>query len=205
MASQGPNACGTGTNVSTGVSTFVAWSNPGNITVNDSSYATAAMRANVSQTRQTRYLIASNFGFTIPVGATINGIVVEILRSATTTSKSPMDLLIQLTSDASNTGLAGDDKSSASVWPTTDAFATYGSSSDVWTFSPTVSKVNGSGFGVAIRGTIGSGGKTSVTMQVNFVRMTVYYTPAASGNVFRQSNLSGLGSGGPFFADPMGG
>ena len=75
------------------------------------------------------WLRASNFGFQIPTGSTINGIVVEINRKgevALTLSDDAFYLV-----DASGTNTGGD-KASAAKWPTSYTTATYGSSSDMW-------------------------------------------------------------------------
>ena len=52
----------------------VAWTNPDNAKVSDNVYATVSLIGiGISH-----YLKATNFGFSIPTGATINGILVEI-------------------------------------------------------------------------------------------------------------------------------
>src|SRR5262249_35446820 len=75
--SVGPTSAGNGTSISGAGS--LTWSNPTNITSSNNSYATRVM----SGTTVTQYLRASNFGFALPAGATILGIVVEIERSRT--------------------------------------------------------------------------------------------------------------------------
>ena len=175
MSSQGPNSCGTGANVT---GTGVAWSSATGITASDDTRSTAALTGTVAGTRQTQFLVASNFGFTIPSGATIDGVVVEIERSVSSTSGNPKDESVYLTNNASNTGLIGNNKASASVWPTTDAYATYGASNDVWGATLTDSIVNDSGFGVFVRANKDAT-ESSTTVRVDHIRMTVYYTPAS--------------------------
>jgi len=51
----------------------ISWSNPGNITADDASYATAAAG--------TSHYLKGAFGFAIPSNATITGVMVEIKRS----------------------------------------------------------------------------------------------------------------------------
>lgn len=60
------NLAGTGT---------VAWNNPANAVSSNGSYATASVDATA-----TNYLHCTNYGFTIPAGATINGITVNVER-----------------------------------------------------------------------------------------------------------------------------
>ncbi|MEI6850186.1 MAG: hypothetical protein WCK29_04045 [archaeon] len=54
----------------------VSRSNPDNAKANDSSYT----QAGASVITSTHYLKATNFGFSIPNNATINGILVEIRK-----------------------------------------------------------------------------------------------------------------------------
>ncbi len=127
--------------------------------------------------RGTNALCASNFGFTIPAGATIDGVVVEIEQSAASSVGSPQSAGIYLTADAATQILSSDNKASGALWPTTDAYETYGASSDGWNAGLTASIVNGSGFGVLVQATL-TGGKGTNTVRVDHVRVTVYYTAA---------------------------
>ena len=53
----------------------VTWTSPGNILSSDNTYATAG----ISNTNpDSHYILAKGFGFSIPAGATINGISVSI-------------------------------------------------------------------------------------------------------------------------------
>ena len=76
----------------TGIGTL-AWTNPGYITADNSSYATAAVSQNVT----TQYLEGTNYGFAIPSDATINGIVVTIGRyTSGSTSPRIRDVVVSL-------------------------------------------------------------------------------------------------------------
>ena len=86
MASQGPRSAGAGAN-QTGVGT-VAWSFTGNIVADDGSSASSGT---LTSGAQTNYLVASTFGFSIPAGSTIDGIVVEIKRSDLSSSDNIRD------------------------------------------------------------------------------------------------------------------
>ena len=115
------------------------------------------------------YLQISGYNFSIPTGATINGYVVEIKRydgdngSGYQSYDSSVRLLYM-------SSAIGGDKASSSVWPTTPAYATYGSSSDTWGASLTANQVDASEFGVALA-------VKGNPARVDHVRMTVYYTP----------------------------
>lgn len=152
----------------------VAWNNPTNVFASDNARATAAIR-NVAT--GTKALVVNGFDFSsIPSGATITGIVVEIERSCSSTSGSPHDGVVRMTKDGST--LIGTDKASATTWPTTDAYGTYGTSSDLWGTTWTDTEIKASTFGISIQAT-GSGGKWSTTVQIDHVRITVYYTAGA--------------------------
>jgi len=70
MATQGPND--PGTIVSDPTVGISEWANPGNASADDGANASASLGAGA----QTEYLLATNFGFSIPSGATIDGITV---------------------------------------------------------------------------------------------------------------------------------
>lgn len=170
MASAGPNFAGTGAN-DAAIGT-VAWSNPTNITASDNSSAAAISTANET----TNWLTATNFGFSIPTGATIEGIVFEFERNASTLTgaRHVNDSLIQ--SIKSGT-IGGSDRSdSVTDWPTaTDVFYSYGGASDLWGQTWTPADINASNFGVALSISITSDG-AGVRGFVDSVRCTVYYS-----------------------------
>jgi hypothetical protein len=162
MATQGPNSAGAGATGGTGT----AWTNPGNVTASDNVYATCL-------TTGSQQLRVTGFGFTIPAGATINGITVEIERKVGGTGGAPHDNVVQLVKDGST--LVGTNKASASTWPTVEAYATYGSAVDLWGATWSDSEVNASTFGVALSVVASIG---SQTFSVDHVRITVDYTDA---------------------------
>lgn len=170
MASQGPNTTGTGADDSSIGTT--AWTNPTNITASDDTYATGVVTFGVP----THYLKATNFGFSIPSGATIDGIVVEWERKATTNrGGGVLDNAVRIVKGGT---IGSTDKSSAAAWSTGESFISYGSSSDLWGESWTDADINGSTFGAVISAKTNSAGGTGF---VDSCRITVYYTDAAGG------------------------
>lgn len=169
MASQGPRSAGAGAN-QTGVGT-VAWSFTGNIVADDGSSASSGT---LTSGAQTNYLVASTFGFSIPAGSTIDGIVVEIKRSDLSSSDNIRDNRIRIVKGGS---IQTTDKATATAWPASFApsYASYGGSSDLWGTAWTAEDVNANDFGVAI-----SARSLSVkgfrSAAVDHVRITVYYT-----------------------------
>lgn len=173
MASEGPRSPATGANV-TGVGTL-AWSNPGNIVSSNNVRATRNM-----DTGTTNYLQGTNFGFSIPDGATIDGIVVEWELGAAFSDDFgwAYDAQVRLVKGGS---IVGDNKArpSSSKWPATDAYVSYGSSSDLWGTTWTPADISASNFGAAIAATGTELGPEQAT--VDHVRITVYYTEGGGG------------------------
>jgi hypothetical protein len=116
----------------------------------------------------THYLKATNFGFTIPGGSTIEGIVVEIehKESGSTVAK---DNRVRIVKGGT---IGSTDKASASEWPTSDAYASYGRFDDLWGETWSSTDINATDFGVALSA-IGLGAGTA---SVDHIRITVYYS-----------------------------
>lgn len=156
---------GTGENIDR--SALTAWTDPTQIV--SSNDAKASVNATGSD-----YLVARNFGFTIPTGATINGILVRVEAAENAGGTEP--LLAQL-QDASG-ALFGSSKSTSnegSISGTTDAIYTYGSTSDVWGATLTEAIVEDVDFGVRVWFT------TAHLVTIDHITMAVEYT-AASGH-----------------------
>lgn len=171
-SSSGPNGAGTGADdSSTGT---VAWTSPGNITAyNDGLNASAVLLDN-----ETHYLKATNFGFAIPSDSVITGIKIEV-RKNVTANKTIYDRKVRLIKGGT---VQSADRSVVDQWPNSSfPFVIHGSSSDLWGATWTAADINSSSFGFAIAAqAVGSG-----TAFVDYIRATVYYTPAASaGNLF---------------------
>lgn len=173
MASEGPRSPGTMANVARGGAT--AWANVNNAKVSDDVYTTCAMTASYGD-----LLRATNFGFSIPIGATITGVVVEVENKCS----------VQIPTEMSATLMkAGTPGGAVRIWnsPATEAYNTLGSSGDLWTNTLSPADVNASGFGVEITTNFGI---DTTTVSIDHIRITVYYTE--SGKPFRRS-LLGVG------------
>jgi len=173
----GPFSPGTGTNVNVG--TNPAWSNPGNITASDDNRASATLVS--GQTSDA--LVATNFGFTIPTNATIDGITVNIERYGTRTTfflvtRAIRDQTIQLTKDGT-TAVGANRALTTTNWPTSDGIQLYGSISDLWGTTWTPAEINSSNFGVYIQAfswKIGFLGNNTLSAFVDHVTVTIDYT-----------------------------
>lgn len=155
------------------------WATPENIVADDSSYATVTNTVN--GTLYAKELTSSSHGFSIPAGATIDGIVLSIKRKANyaVSANRVYDNTVSLTKNGT-TNIAGTPKTRN--WPTTEAVATYGSSTDLWGTTWTPSEINASTFGGKIKANLYKSGTNSTIAYVNYISITVYYTYAGVQN-----------------------
>jgi hypothetical protein len=115
------------------------------------------------------YLVARNFGFSLPAGATINGVLVRVEASEHSGGTEP--LLAQLQDETA--ALVGSSKSTSnegSISGTTKAVYTYGSTSDLWGASLTEAIVEDADFGVRLWFA------TSHQVNIDYVTMAIEYT-----------------------------
>ena len=165
----GKTLCGTGEDSGTGGDAS-PWVTPANIAVilGPSSYATEEIDGD----EITDYLVARNFGFAIPSGATILGI--ETFTTAREGSGHDMRPITAIW----NSGSIGTEKSAYAV-TTADHEYTQGSSVDMWglvsgsTITDTI--VNSPAFGFALRVQEWDNDNGSETF-IKSCYMTVYYT-----------------------------
>ena len=160
------NFAGTGGN-NAGIGA-VAWTNTGNITSSNDSRATVSLNNGTIS----NYLLATNFGFALPAGATVVGVKFDIEKSVTSGSASDTQVNLVVGGNvfsAMNYALSTVNAN----WPGSDTVYSYGSFLDNWNYALTDSEVNASGFGVAIACT----GRTNGTVAaVDAVQCTVAYT-----------------------------
>jgi hypothetical protein len=149
------HSAGTGSTSSYGYGS--AWSDPGNITASDDTYASGTSNGSGDMW----YLIGSNFGFGIPSGATIDKIEVKIEGYATSASTYASCQLLK-----AGVGVAMD----SGLIPTTEGTVTVGD--DNWGVSWSAEDINDSGFGV--RFTLAGG--VNKTAYIDHLQIKVYYT-----------------------------
>lgn len=163
MASDGPNSPGTVVNDSSNGGSG-EWRSP------DSAKASDDSRADCEATAETytQYLKATDFGFSIPGGATINGIFVttegQVVSGVFDVAYA--HLVLAGTPNGSYERSIGVGGSGS------DANSDTGAEDDLWDASLTASDINDSGFGVAFQ-YYSTGG---ATIAIDHVVMTVYYT-----------------------------
>jgi hypothetical protein len=172
------------------------WSNPGNATASDDSFASIP---GFNYDDITNYLKATNFGFNIPGGATISGIMAEVERKAEIGMWNDQTVKIV----KANGSFGSVNKADANAWPwPTDAYKSYGGSLDAWSESWTPSTINDANFGVALSAYYRTGDE-QFTGYVDHVRITVYYSGTSgynttgtltSTNIVSGQNVSGFTS-----------
>ena len=176
---QGPNYGSAATNSS--VYGEVAWANPSNGLTSDGTYATAPLSTNIA----TYLLSVSGFGFAIPTGSTLDGIVVNVqcgvqpfILSTSNGAKSWAKLMyngggITLFKTAYAAGLGTEcvQDSTLNLWDT------FGSPTDLWGYSWVVGEINSVGFGVGFGIVSDSVANHNVgeNAYVDAVQVTVYY------------------------------
>jgi hypothetical protein len=178
MSSSGPNSPGTCADDAT-VGT-VAWTSPNSAKTEGTSFTYVIISLGVFS----HYLKATNFGFTIPTGATINGIVAEAKTGITDGVGITKDYRARIVkSDAS---IGATDKSNATTWIGSwnggnMVYLSHGGSTDLWGETWSAADINNSNFGFALSAQ-NSDTEDGDTPQVDHIRITVYYTEAAGGN-----------------------
>lgn len=145
------------------------WSSPTNARVSDNSVATAPMTVGAT----TQYLVALSFNASVPAGATIAGITVQVER-ASTAGLATADNAVYLVK-GTTIQVAGENKAAAGAWPVTETTATYGGPTDLWGNTWTVADVNAGGFGVAFSATY-TGVNGNESARVDSIRVTVHFT-----------------------------
>lgn len=149
-----------------------AWSDPGDITADDSSFATVT---GLLAGNTTGNLIATDFGFGdpggVPNGATIDGVEVKIGKYATRIDMH--DYVVRLWTGSE----VGDDKADGVTdWDTGGIVeASYGGAADDWNASLSASDVRASSFGATIRA-INDHASLPSSPSVDYFKINVTYT-----------------------------
>ena len=179
-----PSTTGTttpATNAGTGINVSVVgsadWANPGFIIADDTSYASASLTGSVLSSG---YLEGNNYGFAIPVDATINGIVVTIGRHESGTRPDYIDVRDSTVKLLKAGVLIGNNKAATGTeWPTDAATpAIYGTTADLWGTTWTPAEINANNFGVAL--SVVSG--VNRIAYVDYMKISVTYTVTMVGS-----------------------
>lgn len=165
MSTAGPNMCGTGSDYNDGSGT--AWSNPAYIQADDGNYATCAIiKQNFSH-----MLKAQNFGFSIPLDATVINVSFSYQRKAYAANNIKEKTVTML--DAS--GSAGTDVADTSTtWTLSDVIITKSGDGSYWGITLSSSLVNDADFGLQIK--LQNVGTADTTALIDYVSCTVTYS-----------------------------
>ncbi len=153
----------------------LTWANPSSVLAEDGALADTSSGGSPGISH---YLKATNFGFSLPVGATVDGIVAEIKRGADGLGDQIVDNHIFLVKAGAIQGVGN--HAAGGLWPAGALiYRSYGSPNDLWSNTWTQAQINASGFGIAISASMLNGSRA----QIDHVRVTVYYT-AATGQTW---------------------
>ncbi|MBI5889668.1 MAG: DUF11 domain-containing protein [Nitrosomonadales bacterium] len=139
--------------------------------VSDNTYATTTLGDN----QQSHYLECTGYGFAIPAGATINGITVNVERSATGANSPIRDLAMRIVRAGA---IGATDRSTATTWPITDTVEAHGGAADLWGLGWTAADINSANFGAALAAYKNGTNGGTFTVNVDHMPITVNYTPA---------------------------
>lgn len=175
MATAGPNNSGTqADDNAVGTQT---WADVANVaSSNDARSTSSGLTGSVS----THYLKCTNFGFSIPSGATIDGITVTIERRNTGIGP-VIDNRVRIVKG----GIVGStEKAAPEAWPGVDGTVTYGGAADLWGETWADTDINASTFGVVLSA-IGEtqSGNPEGTPEVDNIQITINYTDTGGADV----------------------
>ena len=168
-ADTGAKSAGTVINVD--ITGGIEWNDVDNCTNQNDTYAVTDI---LGGSDKTDWLRLSNFGFSIPTGVTIDGILVEIDCYVSSTNVRDLELNLHIGGITS-----GDNKAETlENWPTSDndSYRTYGNNSDTWNSGYSYADINNVSFGVQYRMKNARNGPSSYRSYVDHIKITVYYT-----------------------------
>ena len=165
-----------------------AWSNPNNAKTDNNTRADNL----VAKSTYSDWLRLTNYGFTttdLPTGCTVDGIEVIIDRYAVEILEGDyiVDNALYL---RKTSGQVGDNKASASQWPTSEATATYGGSVDTWSASLTSADVRSSDFGIDLSTYANAPIATICQALVDYIKIRIYYTLAVTTSTSSSTSTS---------------
>ncbi len=147
-------------------------SNVANVATSDNVWATVNYSG--ANNFDLNYIKVTNFSFNIPTNATITGIETKVEKSINVSSGDGTGSDNSVKIYKSDGSLGSEEKAAGGNWPTSDAYTTYGSSSDLWSETWTPADINDSDFGIAfsphLLATTGSG-----NLRIDHITIKVYY------------------------------
>lgn len=170
----------------------IAWSSSGSASASDDSYASAEM----GMGQDSYYLKATNFSFSIPNDATIDGIKAEF--EGHSEAGSIVSSSVRLVKGGV---ISGNDKGSinGSYWSDgseigaeADEYVVFGGATDLWGLTLTPADINASNFGFTLQALCDDG--FFCYAAVDHMRITVYYSTAGSSVALSGTAYSDTGT-----------
>lgn len=160
-----------------------SWGNPGRAVSSNDSYATASVDG-----WYTNYLVCTGYNFSIPAGATINGITVNVeRRSSSESNGGSRDEAVRLIKDGA---IGTTDRSTGTIYESDrDVTEPHGGPADLWGTSWTADDINNGEFGVAFQATKPRGNGSPHIISVDAITITVDYTPYSPFTCDPPSNI----------------
>ena len=150
------------------------WTNPGNAVSSNNAVATAT--ANDDQA--TDALVCTGYGFTVPAGATILGIIMRVERrtSAVPPGTAPTrDATVRVIKNGAATPTEG---ATATNYTNGDVVEVHGSATELWGETWTDADINNANFGAGfVAQKVGTAGN-AVTISVDHIQLEVFYNAA---------------------------
>lgn len=146
----------------------VLWGNEQYVKTSDNLRAEAQM---ANPNTFTDSILCTGFGFTVPDGATVDGIEIALERRANPSTS--ISFWAQLYSG----GGVGQLKQDATTWPVNDAVCYVGGSSDLWNATLTPLDINGANFGISF---LLANNAAGTVAEIDSIAITVYYTESAA-------------------------
>lgn len=148
-----------------------AWSSPDNAKTLNSVYTMISVS---TSNATSNYLKATNFGFSITAGSTINGILVQSYEDTGSTAGVTGTVVKIIKADAS----LGTTNKARGAWADSPAYYDYGANNDLWGESWTAENINDIDFGVAMAVSVV---KYFNTAYIDHIKITITYTEGAGG------------------------
>jgi hypothetical protein len=149
----------------------IAWVSPENAAAEDGNLAAATFPA-LSVDTDTAYLYASNFGFSVTDGASVDGFIARSKRRQS--APGVVDLTVSLVRAGT---IVGENKAKPGQWPLVLGFESYGAADDTWLVDWIASLVNDPTTGLVISARNTIGGEVAL---VDLLELTVFFTGGAA-------------------------
>jgi hypothetical protein len=156
------------------------WTNLAKVTASDGQYATATLYGSNAQVNEASLLQATNFGFSVPTGATIVGVLAVVQRQHFAGTSAVYDDTVTLLGTGGSA-----DRRNASPWspgpaPSGERTVNYGGPADTWGTALTPAVVNAAGFGIQLGCECTQLPGSGADVGIDSVTMTVFYTGAGT-------------------------